>query len=138
MSGIITTLADADIELQKLIDTNNLTPESVKNFISRLSLDAGNDLLNGGAGINRLMKGNDLLLQYGDSEFITINNQKNEANQIEKFELSDGNYLNNTDIDRIIQQLSAYSKDHGISLQNNSQIQNNQALMNIITSSWHQ
>jgi hypothetical protein len=83
------------------------------------------------------MKGNDLLLQYGENELISINNQKNEANQIEKLELSDGSYLSNNDIDQIIQQLSADSKDHGFHINNNTQIQNNQAMMNIVAAGWH-
>ncbi|MDD3595660.1 calcium-binding protein [Sulfuricurvum sp.] len=105
--------------------------------------DGGNDTVKFGEGITKedisfLMKGNDLLLQYGDNEFITINNQKSEGNKIEKLELSDGSYLSNTDIDQIIQQLSAYSKDHGFYLNNNTQIQNNQAMMNIVAAGWHQ
>jgi VCBS repeat-containing protein len=105
--------------------------------------NGGNDTIAFGEGITKddisfLMKGSDLLLQYGDSEFITIQNQKNEGNRIEKMELNDGSYLTNTDMDKIIQQLSAYSKDHGFHLTNNTQIQNNQALMNIVASGWHQ
>lgn len=104
--------------------------------------NGGNDTVKFGEGITKedisfLMKGNDLLLQYGHSEFITIQNQKNEGNRIEKMELNDGSYLTNTDMDKIIQQLSAYSKDHGFHLTNNTQIQNNQALMNIVASGWH-
>ena len=104
--------------------------------------NGGTDTLKFGEGITEedisfLMKGNDLLLQYGENEFITINKQKNEANRIEKFELSDGSYLTNTDMDRIIQQLSAYSKDQGFHLKDNSQIQANQAMMNIVAAGWH-
>ncbi|AFV97424.1 MULTISPECIES: calcium-binding protein [unclassified Sulfuricurvum] len=104
--------------------------------------NGGNDTLLFGEGITKedisfLMRGNDLLLQYGESEFITINNQKNEANRIEKLQLSDGSYLTNSDMDQIIQQLSAYSKDHGFHLKDNTQIQNNQAMMNIVASGWH-
>ncbi|MDP3292814.1 MAG: calcium-binding protein [Sulfuricurvum sp.] len=104
--------------------------------------NGGNDTVKFGEGITKedisfLMKGNDLLLQYGDSEFITIQNQNNEGNRIEKMELNDGSYLTNTDMDKIIQQLSAYSKDHGFHLTNNTLIQNNQALMNIVASGWH-
>ncbi len=88
--------------------------------------------------VSFLMKGNDLLLQYGDNEFVTIKNQKNEANKIEKLQLDDGSYLSNTDIDRIVQQINAYSKDHGFHLKDNTQIQNNQALMNIVAAGWNQ
>ncbi|MDD5387694.1 MAG: calcium-binding protein, partial [Sulfuricurvum sp.] len=104
--------------------------------------NGGDDTLLFGEGITKddisfLMRGNDLLLQYGESEFITINNQKNEANRIEKLQLEDGSYLTNTDVDQIIQQLSAYSRDHGFHLKDNTQIQNNQAMMNIVAAGWH-
>jgi VCBS repeat-containing protein len=104
--------------------------------------NGGNDTLRFGDGITKddisfFMRGNDLLLQYGESEFITIQNQKNEANRIEKLQLDDGSYLTNSDMDQIIQQLSAYSKDHGFHLKDNTQIQNNQAMMNIVAAGWH-
>ena len=107
------------------------------------SKNGGNDVILFGEGITKedisfLMKGNDLLLQYGDNEFITINNQKNQANRIEKLQLDDGSYLSNTDMDKIIQQLSAYSKEHGFHHnERNEQIQNNQSMMNIVASGWH-
>lgn len=104
--------------------------------------NGGNDMVLFGEGITKedisfLMRGNDLLLQYGDNEFVTIDNQKNEANRIEKFQLDDGNYLTHTDIDRIVQQLNAYSCDHGFHLRDNTQIQHNQAMMNIVAAGWH-
>jgi Ca2+-binding RTX toxin-like protein len=104
--------------------------------------NGGNDMVLFGEGITKedisfLMRGNDLLLQYGDNEFVTIDNQKNEANRIEKFQLDDGNYLTHTDIDRIVQQLNAYSCDHGFHLRDNTQIQHSQAMMNIVAAGWH-
>jgi Ca2+-binding RTX toxin-like protein len=104
--------------------------------------EGGNDTVRFGEGITKddisfLTKGNDLLIQYGDSEFITIKNQKNQGNRIEKLQLDDGSYLSNTDMDKIIQQINAYSKDHGFHVTNNTQIQTNQALMNIVAGGWH-
>ena len=84
------------------------------------------------------MNGHDLQLQYGTGELITIKNQDDANTKIEKFELNDGSYLTSTDMDKIIQQLSAYSKDHGIHITNNTQIQSNQAMMNIVAGAWHQ
>ncbi|HUH42584.1 MAG TPA: hypothetical protein VLZ29_05665, partial [Sulfurimonas sp.] len=105
--------------------------------------NGGEDTLRFGEGITKedisfLMKGNNLLLQYGDNELITINYQKSEGNKIEKFELNDGSYLSNTDVEHIVQQITAYSQDNGLYISNNTQIQNNQALMNIVAAGWHQ
>lgn len=126
-------------------DTYLVTKEANITTINEnvFSQDGGSDTVLFDKGITKkdvsfFMKGNDLLLQYGENEFITINNQKNQANQIEKLQLDDGSYLTNTNIDQIIQQLNAYSKDHGFHLNNNTQIQSNQALMNIVASGWHQ
>ena len=105
--------------------------------------DAGNDTVRFGEGITKndisfLMNGHDLQLQYGTGELMTIKSQDNSAMKIEKFELNDGSYLTNTDMDQIIQQLNGYKTDHAISISNNNQLQQNQAMMNIIASGWHQ
>ncbi|HEX5623573.1 MAG TPA: Ig-like domain-containing protein [Sulfuricurvum sp.] len=104
--------------------------------------DGGNDTVAFGEGITQedisfLMRGNDLLLQYGEGEYMTIKNQKNQANRIEKLQLDNGSYLTSTDMDQIIQQLNAYKVDHGIHITNNEQLRQNQAMMNIIASGWH-
>ena len=106
------------------------------------SNDGGNDTLFFSKGISKedisfLMNGHDLLLQYGLNETITVKNQDNTTQKIEKFELEDGSYLSNTDIDLIVQQMNAYSRDNGFSLTNQEQIRQNQALTNIVSSGWH-
>lgn len=105
--------------------------------------DGGNDTVKFGEGITKedisfLMSGHDLVLQYGTGELMTVKNQDNRDTKIEKFELDDGSYLTNTDMDQIIQQLNAYKADHGISIANNDQLRQNQAMMNIVASGWHQ
>lgn len=82
------------------------------------------------------MKEHDLILQYGENESITIKNQDNAAERIEKIELSNGSYLSNTDIEIIIQQLSAYSKDYAGG--NDDYCESKNIMMSIITNSWHQ
>jgi hypothetical protein len=66
-----------------------------------------------------LMNGHDLVLQYGTDELMTVKNQDNNDMKIEKFELNDGSYLTNIDMDQIIQQLNAFKADQGISITNN-------------------
>jgi hypothetical protein len=69
---------------------------------------------------------------------MTVKNQDNNDTKIEKFELNDGSYLTNIDMDQIIQQLNAYKADNAISITNNDQLRQNQAMMNIVASGWHQ
>jgi hypothetical protein len=47
---------------------------------------------------------------------VTVKNQDNNDTKIEKFELNDGSYLTNIDMDQIIQQLNAYKADNAISI----------------------
>jgi hypothetical protein len=105
--------------------------------------DGGNDTVRFGEGITKndisfLMNGHDLQLQYGTGELMTVKNQDSANTKIEKFALDDGSYMTNTDMDKIIQQLNAYKTDNAISISNNDQLRQNQAMMNIIASGWHQ
>ena len=83
------------------------------------------------------MQCGNLSIKYGDQESVVIAGQSNDASAIERFELSDGSYLSSNDVESIIHQMSAYAKDHGIYISSNSSIENNQALMQIVSSSWH-
>ena len=82
------------------------------------------------------MKSGDLFLQYAENDSLIIKNQDNESSQIEKIELSDGNYLTNDDIDLVVQQINAYGSQNGIWHIDNQTIQNNVELMNIVSSAW--
>ena len=88
--------------------------------------------------ISFLMKNGNLSIQYSSSDTINVlYAQYSTSSQIEKIELSNGSYLTNNDMNLIIQQMSAYASEKGISLSSNDVIQNNQALMQIVSSSWH-
>ncbi len=87
--------------------------------------------------ISFIMKRGDLLIQYGDNDTIKVKDQDSTRNQIELIELSDGNYLTNDDIDLVIQQINSYGQDNGMYHINNNDIQNNQDLMNIVSSAWN-
>ncbi|MGE3612525.1 MAG: calcium-binding protein [Sulfurimonas sp.] len=82
------------------------------------------------------MKSGDLFLQYAENDSLIIKNQDNESSQIEKIELSDGNYLTNDDIDLVVQQINAYGSQNGMWHIDNQTIQNNVELMNIVSSAW--
>ncbi|MCX6074536.1 MAG: hypothetical protein NTY39_09485, partial [Campylobacterales bacterium] len=49
-----------------------------------------------------------------------------------------GSFLSDTAFERIVQQISAYTKDEGLDIRNNDSIQANQAIMNIVSAGWVQ
>lgn len=84
--------------------------------------------------------GNDLIIDYGSnlgSDRITIKNQTNADNTIEKIELSDGSYISNSDVNQIIQNMTAYAQNNAIEFTGIDSVKNNADLMNLVTSSWH-
>ncbi|WP_333804286.1 calcium-binding protein [Sulfurospirillum sp.] len=89
--------------------------------------------------VSFILSGTNLLIQYGQNDTIKVANTYNNTSSspIERIELSNGSYLTDNDMNLIIQQMSAYAVDKGISLTSNSDIQNNQALMQIVSSGWH-
>jgi len=51
--------------------------------------------------------------------------------------LSDGTYISNTDVNQLIQTMTAYASGNGIQLTSVSDVKNNQDLMNLVAGSWH-
>lgn len=105
--------------------------------------NAGNDTIQFGEGIQEsdisiFKSGSNLILSYGDNDLITVTNQSNVNNAIEKFTLSDGNYLTSNDMNLIIQSMNAYATDHGLSIDSIDTVKANQELMNIVAGAWHQ
>jgi hypothetical protein len=84
------------------------------------------------------MFGNDL--QFGESgsqNTININSQNDASNHVDRFELSDGKYLTDSDVNNLIQQISAYAVNNGISLNSLQDVQNNTQIMALVAGSWH-
>ena len=77
-----------------------------------------------------------LSIQYGDGDTINILGQSNDARAIERFELSDGSFMTSDDMQRIIQEVNAYAIDNGVCVWSNNSIQNNESLMQIVSSGW--
>ena len=108
----------------------------------RGSVDGGDDTIRFGEGIDKedvtfLMQCGNLSIKYGDEESVVIVGQGNDAGAIERFELSDGSFMTSDDVENIIQQMSAYAKDHGMHLSSISSIEKNADLMQIVSSGWH-
>ncbi|WP_252381113.1 Ig-like domain-containing protein [Desulfovulcanus ferrireducens] len=101
-----------------------------------------NDTVKFGEGIVRddisvFMKGSTLFLQYGNDDIVTVRNPKNKKKRIERFELSDGAYLTDTDINQIIQEISAFAVNEGIDMNSANDVRQSEQLMNIVVNSWN-
>lgn len=56
---------------------------------------------------------------------------------VEKLQLSDGTYISNTDVNQLIQTMTAYAASNGIQLTSVTDVRNNQDLMTMVANSWH-
>ena len=105
--------------------------------------DQGNDTVKFGEGISKedltfMFNGNNLSIRYDEGDSITVNNYvDNAAYQIEKIELEGGNFITNSQINKIIQDINAYAKDNGITAISHDTIRNNQDMMSIVMSGWN-
>lgn len=83
----------------------------------------------------------DLLIDYGTitgADRITIKDWATEvSNQVEKLKLSNGTFLTNTDINKIIQDITAFATNNEIELSNISDFKSNSNIMTIVSNSWH-
>lgn len=96
-----------------------------------------------GAGITKndvrfLMKNGNLSIGYSQNDTINVQYAQNTQAKIERFTLSDGNYLTSNDLNVIIQSMNAYATDHGMSITSLDSVKANQDLMNIVAGAWHQ
>ena len=86
--------------------------------------------------VNFTLAGTNLLIQYSSTDTIKVLNTYNTTAPIERVELSDGSYLTNDTMSRIIQEMHAYATDQGITALTNDTIRTNQDLMQIVSSGW--
>ena len=81
------------------------------------------------------------LLDYGNSigvDKVAVNNWNNTTNQIEKIQLNDGTFITNTDVNTIIQNMTAYATQHSITLTSVEDVKNNSEIMNLyMNNTWH-
>jgi Ca2+-binding RTX toxin-like protein len=103
--------------------------------------DASTDYISFGDTIAKdtiafFQEGGDLHIAYGGTDYITVLNQDTEG--MEKVQATNGWYLTDAEINAVIQQITAYSADHGLSLTSVDDVKNNQDLMGIIVNAWHQ
>lgn len=85
------------------------------------------------------MDNKDLVISYGegDKHTVTIQNQSSAIRTIEKIEVSNGQFMSNNDINKLIQQMTAFATEKGLSISSIDDVKNNQELMTIISNNWH-
>ncbi|MGD9581956.1 MAG: calcium-binding protein, partial [Vampirovibrionia bacterium] len=82
------------------------------------------------------IEGKDLKIDYGQNDLITVNKQTKSAYGIEEIRLDNGSYLTDSDINLLVQDLTAFASDNGIHLSNVQDVKNNEDLMNIVMNAW--
>jgi Ca2+-binding RTX toxin-like protein len=81
--------------------------------------------------------GQNLSIGYGATDTVTVTNQFRTDYGIEKVELTNGQFLTNGDINKVIQDINAFATSHGIALTSVNDVRNNQDLMTIVSNAWH-
>jgi Ca2+-binding RTX toxin-like protein len=123
-------------------DGRDLISDSPESRCGRKA-ERGRDTVRFGAGIVKtdvaLFEGGGLLqLQYGEDDVLEVLNPRNPRMKVERFELSDGSFLTDLDVNRVIQEMSAYAAQEGICLQSPEDVRRNDALMTIVAGAWRQ
>ena len=84
-----------------------------------------------------------LIIDYGEqsgNNTIKINNQNSSSYAIESFEAKDAtgttHLLTNEDINKLIQDMSAYAAENGITISSAQDVKDNPDLMNLVNSAW--
>jgi len=84
------------------------------------------------------MKWGKLFLQYGETDQVEIYRQQWDRDEVERFELADGSYLTDADVNRVIQEMCSYAVNEGICLHSVEDVRRNDELMTLIANSWKQ
>ena len=104
---------------------------------------SGNNTIRFGEGISKedltfVYSSNNFSIRYGADDTIVVNGYaSNFAYQINKIELGNGNFISNSQINKIIQDINSYARDNGITAISHDTIRNNQDMMSIVMSGWN-
>lgn len=85
---------------------------------------------------------NNLIIDYGENagvDQITVLNQfgSDKSKLVERFELNDGSYMTDADINALIQNMTAYANNNAIEFTGIESVKNNADLVNLVASAWH-
>ena len=86
--------------------------------------------------------GDNLIIDYGETsgqdKVIVLDHFNSDSDKsIEKIELSDGSYINIVDINKIIENMTAYAQNNAIEFTGIDTVKNNADLMNLVSTAWH-
>ena len=85
-----------------------------------------------------MLNGNLQMGYVGNSaDLITVQGQNTASGSVERFQASDGTYMTNADVNTVIQSMTTYATNNGISLTSLNDVKNNTGLMNIVAAGWH-
>jgi Ca2+-binding RTX toxin-like protein len=71
-----------------------------------------------------------LNVSYGDGDNIAI------TGNVSRYELADGSYLTDADVNYIIQQISAFSQSNGVSFSTANDVRQNEQMAQLIAATW--
>jgi Ca2+-binding RTX toxin-like protein len=124
------------------------------NDVYHFSLGGGSDSVSDSAGTDTFLfdssvvkndialfqtAGGNLEIGYTNSagDLITVQGQNTAGTAIERFELSDGSYLTDADVNSVIQAMASYATTSSASFTSLSDVENNSNLLTIVNSGWH-
>jgi Ca2+-binding RTX toxin-like protein len=110
-------------------------------IINDTGTDVGTDIINFSRLVSKdtiafFQNDSNLHIVYGNTDSINVLNQ--DATGIEKMQLNNGLFLTNTDINLVIQQMTAFADSSGIQLTSVDDVKKNQELMGMVVNAWHQ
>ena len=121
--------------------SDQIFDECYSGFFGLIHEDAGYDTVTLGSSVSKdnialFMSYGDLYLGYSETDVIKINNQSDDKDKVERFELADGSYLTDSDINQLIQDMSAYAVSEGIALTSLDDVRAQTELMMMIAERW--
>lgn len=92
----------------------------------------------GRTGIALFRSGDQLEIGYGAGDRVTLDNFfRDQESQVDVVQLADDTLLTAVDIEGIIQQMSSYAVQEGISLTSLDGVRQNESMMTLVAGSWH-
>lgn len=80
-------------------------------------------------------RGANLTIAYGAGDTLTVKELPRKGEEV--FQLDNGLFLTDSDINQMIQQMASFAKSNGISFKSVEDVRANQDLMSMVVNSWH-
>ena len=100
------------------------------------------DVLRFGSGLDNTdvaiyRHGSELVLKYGQSDQVTVMWQDGVAGSLERYELDNGLFMTNSEINQLVSDLNSYASNNGIALNTVDDVANDAQLMQLVSAAWH-